>query len=393
MKVIYIHQHFSTLAEGGSTRSYYLAKALTDAGNEVELITRHNQRTSSTQWIDGIRVHYLPVYYDNTQGFTGRVFAFVKFVALAYWTARTIPRASLCYAVSTPLTTGIIALLLKYLHRIPYYFEVGDLWPLAPVQMGVIRNLLLKRALFSLEKTIYRNARKIIALSPGISQAIEKIVPAEKVHLIPNVADTDFFQPEKKQKALERQYGVENKLVITYFGTIGKANQLDYLLEAAFQCQLQSQQVAFLVVGKGAELSRLQQLAASYSLQNLQFLPHCDKYALRSILNITDAVYISFARIPVLETGSPNKFFDALAAGKISLVNFGGWIKELVESQACGMYIDPEQPGSFYAGIEPFLRDPELKNHYQQNARRLAEDHFSRTLLTEEFVMLFKTCC
>jgi glycosyltransferase involved in cell wall biosynthesis len=314
-------------------------------------------------------------------------------VVLAYWTACSIRRVSLCYAVSTPLTTGIIALLLKYFHRIPYYFEVGDLWPLAPVQMGVIRNPLLKRALFSLEKTIYRNARKIVALSPGIRQEIEKIVPASKIHLIPNMADTDFFQPEKKQKALEQQYGVENKWVITYFGTIGKANQLDYLLEAALQCQRQSRQVAFLVVGKGAELPRLQQLVTSYSLHNLQFLPHCDKYALRSILNVTDAVYISFARIPVLETGSPNKFFDALAAGKICLVNFGGWIRELVESQICGKYTDPEQPGSFYAAIEPFLRDPALKNRYQQNARQLAEEHFSRTLLTEQFVDLFKTCC
>jgi len=179
--------------------------------------------------------------------------------------------------------------------------------------------------------------------------------------------------------------------VITYFGTIGKANQLDYLLEAAVQCQ--SQQVAFLVVGKGAELPRLQQRAAAYSLQNLQFLPHCDKYALRSILNVTDAVYISFARIPVLETGSPNKFFDALAAGKICLVNFGGWIRELVESQVCGKYTDPEQPGSFYAAIEPFLLDPALKNRYQENARQLAEEHFSRTLLTEQFASLFESDC
>jgi glycosyltransferase involved in cell wall biosynthesis len=389
MKIVYIHQHFSTLAEGGSTRSYYLAKALSDAGHRVELITRHNQKAYSAQWIDGIRVHYLSVYYDNTQGFAGRVYAFLKFVVLAYQTARKISGINVCYAVSTPLTTGIIALLLHYFRRIPYYFEVGDLWPLAPVQMGVIRNPFLQKLLFALERNIYRNARKIVALSPGIQEGIEQVVPGKEIHLIPNMADLEFFRMEGKQRALEIRYGVENKFVITYFGTIGKANFLDALLDAARYCQGQSEEIAFLILGKGAELPRLQQLASTYALRNLRFLPHADKFTLRDLLNVTDAVYISFAQVPVLETGSPNKFFDALALGKICLVNFHGWIRQLVEKQPCGVYTDPEKPEAFYANIQPFLADPDLKTTYQQNARKLAEEEFSRIRLSERFVSLF----
>lgn len=389
MNIVYIHQHFSTLTEGGSTRSYYLAKALSDAGHRVEMITRHNQKAYAAQWIDGIRVHYLPVYYDHTQGFAGRVYSFLKFVVLAYRTARKISGVNVCYAVSTPLTTGILALCLHYFHRIPYYFEVGDLWPLAPVQMGVIRNPLLQKCLFALERKIYRNARKIVALSPGIREGIERAAPGKEIHLIPNMADLEFFRMEAKQRALEIRYGVENKFVVTYFGTIGKANFLEALLEAARYCQGQDDTVAFLIVGKGAELPRLQQLASNYALRNLRFLPHADKFALRDVLNVTDAVYISFAQVPVLETGSPNKFFDALALGKICLVNFHGWIRQLVEDRRCGIYVAPEKPATFYANIQPFLADPALKTTYQQNARQLAEEEFSRTRLSEKFVALF----
>ncbi|MBC7922378.1 MAG: glycosyltransferase family 4 protein [Ferruginibacter sp.] len=390
MKVLYIHQHFSTLAEGGSTRSYYLAKALVDAGISVELITRHNHPVYAVKNVEGIRVHYLPVYYDNAQGFNGRVRAFLKFAILAYRTARRVPDVDLCYAVSTPLTTGLIALALRRFGRIPYCFEVGDLWPLAPVQLGVIRNRLLKRLLFALEKQIYREAASIVALSPGIRDGIAQVVPGKQIHLIPNVADCDFFRMEDKDPALASAFGVAGKLVVTYFGTIGRANHLEYLLTAARSCQTVTDSVAFLIVGKGAELPNLQRLAAAYALKNLRFLPHVDKYALRDVLNVTDAVYISFASVPVLATGSPNKFFDALAAGKPCLVNFGGWIRELVEREQCGRYVNPAEPETFYAQIEPFLRDPSRLVAYQRNARTLAETRFSRKQLTREFVRIIQ---
>ncbi len=389
MKILYIHQHFSTLADGGSSRSYYLAKALVNAGIQVELITCHNLSFYEFKDEEGIRVHYLPVYYENALGFVGRGWAFLKFVALAYRLARRIPGASLCYAVSTPLTTGIIALLLKKNKGIRYYFEVGDLWPLAPVQMGVIRNLLLKRLLFALEKKIYQGADKIVALSPGIRDGIEAVAPGKEICLIPNMADCDFFYLEEKSPQLIEKFSVPETFVITYFGTIGKANRLEYLLEAARECQQATHSIIFLIVGKGAELPKLQLLAKQYQLNNVRFIPHADKYALRDILNVTDAVYISFAPIPVLEKGSPNKFFDALAAGKFCIVNFQGWIKTLVEREKCGLYINPRQPEKFYGQMAPLLKDATLFKSYQQNARRLAEAEFSRTKLTAQFTDIF----
>jgi hypothetical protein len=144
MKILYIHQYFRTPEEGGAIRSYYLAKGLVENGIDVELITAHNEPVAVTKIIEGITVHYLPVYYDNEQGFFKRAYAFFKFMHQARKKARKIKGVDLIYATSTPLTIGLSALKIKQDQNIPYFFEVRDLWPEAPVQMGAIKNRLLK---------------------------------------------------------------------------------------------------------------------------------------------------------------------------------------------------------------------------------------------------------
>ncbi len=158
MKVLYIHQYFKTPEEGGAIRSYYLARGLVEHGIEVELITAYNERKAITRNIDGINVHYLPVFYDNSQSFLQRIYAFFKFMHLARKKAREINDIDICYATSTPLTIGLSALKIKRDQDIPYLFEVRDLWPEAPFQMGIIKNKYLKKYLKKLEKEVYEKA-------------------------------------------------------------------------------------------------------------------------------------------------------------------------------------------------------------------------------------------
>ena len=203
MKVLYIHQYFRTPEEGGAIRSYYLAKGLVEHGIEVELITAHNNSRSLTKNIDGIIVHYLPVYYDNEQRFLQRIYAFFKFMRMARKKAREIKDIDICYATSTPLTIGLSALKIKRDQNIPYFFEVRDLWPEAPFQMGVIKNKYLKKYLKNLENRVYRNASQIVALSPGIKEQIENEGSYKTVTVIPNMSDVDFFIREEKSPEKE----------------------------------------------------------------------------------------------------------------------------------------------------------------------------------------------
>ncbi len=390
MKILYIHQYFKTPEEGGPIRSYYLAKGLVDKGHEVEMITSYNGAQKITKNVDGIKVHYLPIYYDNALSFKRRMIAFLKFMYMAIDEVTTIKNIDLCYASSTPLTVGMAAIKIKERFGIPYYFEVRDLWPEAPIQMGAIKNPWLMRYTQDLEQRIYDEANKIVALSPGMRNGILDKAHGKEVILIPNMSDIDFFNREEKDPVLEDKFDAVGKFIISYFGAMGKANHLEYLLDTAASSLAEGLSLKYLIVGEGAERERLHALSKKRKLQNVSFLPFMNKTEIRELLNITDAAYISFDKKPILETNSPNKFFDALASGKMVVTNTKGWLRELSEKHGCGFYTDPENPVDFLEKIEPFISKKELLQQYQHNARKLGESQFAKNDQVEALVRVLE---
>ena len=278
---------------------------------------------------------------------------------------------------------------IKNRYDIPYYFEVGDLWPEAPVQMGIIKNPLLKAFLNKLEKSTYKRATAVVALSEAIKTDIDKKVPGKEIHVVSNMADTDFYKPELKKPELEEKFGVKGKFVVSYIGTMGLANGLEYMVGGADATHKARLPIHFLLCGEGAILERLKQLAAEKVLENISFVPAQNREGVREVMNVTDAVMISYKPLPVLETGSPNKYFDGLAAGKLMIVNVGGWMKREVEEQQCGIAVDPLNPQDFTEKISPFVKNANQTNTYQAAARRLAETVYSRRILSGKFLKLF----
>lgn len=386
VKVLILHQHFKVPEKGGAIRSYYLAKALLGHHIRVAVVTVHNQRFYKSEILEGIEIHYLPVAYDNRFGFSARSRSFIKFVSGILKRPALFKDVDLCYAISTPLTIGIAALWIKKWHKIPFVFEVGDLWPDAPIEMGFIKNLFFKLALYRLEKKIYEQARAVVALSPAIRKAVSMKMPGKTVHLIPNMADTEFYRPEPKKPELEEKFGTNGKFVVSYIGATGFANGLDYFVECARASQRAGLPVQFLLCGDGAMLDSLKNSVKSLGLFNFSFIPFQNRQGVREVLNVTDASFICYRPFPILETGSPNKYFDALAAGKLIIVNFGGWIREEIEKQQCGIYLDPKHPADFVKKIDSFLRDTSVMKNVQQAARILAEQAYARQVLSERFV-------
>jgi len=381
VKILYIHQYFKTPEEGGSIRSYYLAKGLVEAGHEVTMLTAHNG-DYQVKTIDGIDVHYLPIPYDNSLGFLKRLKAFRQFVNLAKREVHKLEKHDLAYVMTTPLTTGLIATYLKRELGLPYYFEVGDLWPEAPIQLGVIRNGILKKWLYKLEKKFYEEADKVIALSPAIRNYIEKTSPNSRVYVIPNMSDCDFFDANYSIG----DFSESNKFQVTYCGAIGMANHLEYLLEAAKASEEERLPIHFNIVGEGAEKQMLRD--KSERAKNISFYPHSSKECVKNLLNTSDAVYISFLDVEVLNTGSPNKFFDSLASGKLSIINFEGWIKEVIDKNKCGFYHNPNSPKDFVRKIKPFIESQALLTKYQRNGRNLAEFYYDKNIQIKKLLRI-----
>lgn len=374
MRILYIHQLFKTPEEGGGIRSYYLAKAAVDAGHEVEMITTHNSK-SGLEIIDGIRVHYLRIPYDNSYGFLKRLWAYGQFTLGARKKAKKLPKPDLAYVMTTPLTTGWIGTWIKRKLKVPYYFEVGDLWPDVPVEMGVIKNAVLKRWLFKKEKEFYDRAEKVIAMSPDQVKNI-KSKTSTPVELIPNMSDVDFFRTNFRNEEVTAQ----NPLKILYCGAHGWANQLEFLVMAAQACQ--HLPISFTLMGAGSEKERIQTLASG--LKNVTFLDHGSKEDVRDQLTKHDAVYLSFQNLPMLHTGCPNKFFDALAAGKMVIINLSGWTADLVKGKKIGFSYSPLNTQEFVDKIQDYLSLSEL-NGAQKNAHSLSTE-FSRAKLSARFL-------
>jgi glycosyltransferase involved in cell wall biosynthesis len=389
VKILILHQHFKTPQAGGAIRSYYLAKALIDHGHRAIVISTHKEKEYKKENIEGIEVHYLPIAYDNRFQFYARGWSFIKYIFGATRLAAKVKDADYCYAISVPLTIGVAAMRIKSRYKIPFVFEVGDLWPDAPIQLGFVNNYFFKQSLYVLEKMIYKSAKSIVALSPSIKSAIEKKVPGTKVSMIPNMADTDFYYPEIKNLEIEKKFGMEGKFVVSYIGALGVANGLDNFLEFARASQKANLPVHFLLCGDGAMLDHLTKTSDQLQLKNLSIIPFRDRGGVRELMNVTDASFICYKPLAILETGSPNKFFDALAAGKLIIINFGGWIKKEIEENKCGFYVDPNRPGDIVNKLSEVLNDKVKFEEMKKSSRSLAERKYSRQRLTRSWITIF----
>ncbi len=353
------------------------------------MITGSNEKKYRQENYEGIEVHYLPIAYDNGFGFTARSFSFLKYINQSVSIAKKLNNVDICYAISVPLTVGIAAIWLKKKIKLPYIFEVGDLWPDAPVQMGFVKNYFLVSLLFQLEKLIYKEAKSIAALSQPIKEAIEKKISGKKIDIIPNMADCDFYKQEGKESALEEKFNAKGKFVVSYIGTAGVANGLDYFLECANVSRKAELPIHFILCGDGATLPYLKASAERLGLKNITFTGFVNRSEVKEVMNITDAVFVSYKNIPILQTGSPNKYFDGLASGKMIIANFGGWIKEEIENSHCGINLDPKQPSDFVKKIESFVNNKIKTNEFQRAARSLAESKYDRKKLSTLFVNIF----
>lgn len=387
MKILYIHQYFHTPDEPGGTRSYWISRELVKRGHKVVMVTSTNkyQPEPSIRTLDGIEVHYIKNSYDNSMSKIAKVSSFVKFLVKSTREAWKEKDVDMVYATSTPLTVGGVALILNVFKKWKYVFEVRDLWPEFPIQIGAIKNKALIKALKWFEKTIYSRSKHVVALSPGMAEGVVAAgTPEEKVTMVPNMSKPDKFYPHQKDLDFAKQIELDtSKFNIIHFGSMGKANGLEYLIETAKLLEDQGiNDVNFIFLGRGATLPVLEQKVKDYGLSNVKFLGYHPMKTLAEIVNLCDASVTSFLNLPILQTNSPNKLFDSLSAGKPIIVNSAGWTKDLVEKESCGFYVDPDNPQNFVDKIKEYKDNKDLLKQWGTNARRLSETTFDKAILS-----------
>lgn len=404
MRILYLHQYFKTRAGVGGTRSYEFARYLVNQGHEVTMVTAAGQGSStsaglvSKRELEGIEVVEIRAGYSDHQagtakGYLARIVSFLQFAFVSSWAVTRLARPDIVFATSTPLTIGIPALIASKYLKAPLVFEVRDLWPEAPIQMGALRNLILIELARWFERTIYRNSTHVVALSPGMQAGVVAAgMPPERVSVIPNASDLELFSPDVDGSEFRERLGLNGQFVCTYFGTMGEANDLTPVVEAARLLEERGEKgVAFVLHGKGKRRGELEAFCRSHKLDNVVFSdPIPDKHAIARLAAASDACMTIYKNVPILYTCSPNKLFDTFAAGRPAIVNSPGWLKELVEDHEAGIYVRPDD-AAHLADTVVFLRDhPEVVKAYGRNARRLAEETFDRNRLAAQLLSIFE---
>ena len=390
MRILYLHQFFMTREGVGGTRSYEFARAFAARGHDVTMVTAHDAtsgRPSGARIVDGIRVVELEAGYADyprgtTLAYPRRMAAFLQFAVASARAVVRLPRPDVVYATSPPLTVAVPALLAHLLRRSPLVFEVRDLWPEAPRQMGALHNPLALAAARRLERLAYREAQHVIALSPGMADGVVGAgKPPERVAMIPNASDLELFSPEVDGSEWRRRLDAGERFVCTYFGTMGEANDLRPVLEAARLLRRRGDdRVLFVLHGRGKRRAELERAAARDGLDNVRFSDAVgDKAEVARLAAASDACMTLYANVPVLYTCSPNKLFDTFAAGRPAIVNTPGWLRQLVEENDAGVYVRPDDPLELADAVARLSADPEAVERMGRNARRLAEERFSRS--------------
>lgn len=376
MKVVYLHQYFKTNASAGGTRSYEFSMHLLEQGIDVNIITGMKADPEEEDLKN--KVFSTGTRYHNTMSKWRRIFAFLEYNLKAVSMGKKIRDGDLIFATSTPLTIGLPGVWLSKKLKKPLVFEVRDVWPDVPVELGYIKNPLLIKVLKKFELWIYNNAEHVIVLSEGMKKnLLKKGVVGKKLTVIENMANLSLYENYRDEKP-------KDTFTCIHPGTMGHVNGLDFVLDAAKILMEKDSEIRIDLIGEGKEKNRLRQRVEAEGITNVSIRDAMPKKeVVRQIQKAHVGIMCVDNRYPILEDNSANKFFDFLAAGLPIMINYKGWQKEALEEHRCGgAYLTP---GEMAEGILELKGNPELQKNLGENSRKLAEEAYSDLLAKEKF--------
>ncbi len=397
MKILCFRQHFSTPKGTVGIRPYEMAKLAIENGHEITIVcgsfdgaeTGLNTKFLNgkrTGIVDGIRIIEFDLAYSNSDGYFKRSLTFIKYAFRSIGLTFS-EQYDVVFASTTPLTAGIPGIFARWFRNKPFVFEVRDLWPELPKQMGVIKNPIILNLMSLLEWLSYHSAQRCIALSPGIVEGIEnRGIKKDKIMLVPNGCDLEIFS---ENTTTWRPDGVLNSdLMAVYCGTHGLANGLDAALDAAIELQVIGRDdIKIVLIGKGKLKAKLQERAEREGIKNVVFHAPVDKSQLAGLLASADIGLQLLSNVPAFYFGtSPNKFFDYIAAGLPVLNNYPGWVAEMIENNQCGFTVEPDSSRAFAGALVQAADDRQLLSVMGHKSLKLAQNDFDRKLLADRWV-------
>jgi glycosyltransferase involved in cell wall biosynthesis len=407
MKILLLHQYYLEDDDHGGSRWNEITKQWAEEGHQVQVIAGMMHYTSSEKrseykgkWfkkkkqgsVNVIRCHVSESYNAN---FVGRLWAYFSFVFSSSWAGlfKVKDKYDVIIVTSPPLFIGVSGYLISLFKRIPFVFEIRDLWPESAIDTGVVTNKLIIKLAYTLEKFIYKKASLINVLTPAFKDTLinKKGISQDKIIFIPNAADfslsNDLVQNFDVNK-FKVENDLENKFIITYVGAHGIANYLDQILETAQL--LKDTNVLFLLIGDGMEKSRLVKKASNENIQNVRFINPVPKAEVFKYILASDMGTSVLKNVETFKTVYSNKTFDYMACKKPILMAIDGVSRALVEQADAGVFVQPENPEDFAQKVKFYVSNSSEIKRQGESGYQFAKENFDRMVLAKKYLHLIQ---
>ncbi|MCP4168947.1 MAG: glycosyltransferase family 4 protein [Chloroflexi bacterium] len=401
MRILVLSQWYRPEPEA---KIHLLARDLVSRGHQVTTITGFpnyptgelypGYRVRWRQWeeMDGVRVLRLPLYPDHSRSGIKRMLNYFTFAASASVLGSILSGpADVMWVYHPPLTTGIPAWWIGLARRIPFVYEVQDMWPETLSATGMMPSSRIATMLGWLAKFIYHQAAAVTVISPGFKRnLIEKGVPAERIHVIPNWADEDIYRPLPPDSELGAVYGLNGRFNVMFAGNMGAAQGLDSVWAAAERLR-DLPKMQFILIGGGVDVQRLRTAAESRRLENVRFIEHQPIEMMPRFFALADVLLVHLKRDPLFEITIPSKTIAYLACGRPILCAVAGDAADVTRGAGSGVVCPPENPESLVQAIrELYTMSPEHRSQLGQAGRQAYLSSYTRAVLVDCYETLLK---
>ena len=408
MKILYVCQYFPPEMGAPAARAVELARHWARSGHDVTVLTgfpNHPTCVVPPEWrprlrnlvyretVDGIhvvRTWLLPL--PNRKSYE-RILNYSSFCVSAALRGLELRRPDVVIATSPQLLVGLAGWWIALWQRVPFVFEVRDLWPesLAAVGMGK-ENSMLHRVLGGIAGFLYHHADRIVPVTPAFKQHIVQHwgVSAQKIDVVENGVETDLFSSDPAADQLRRSLDLENKFVVAYIGTLGMAHGLDTLIDAATRLQATAPRIAFLLVGEGADKERILALARERKLQNLRVVDQQPRERVPAFISAADACAVLLKKSDLFKTVIPTKMLEFMACARPVLLGVDGQARQLLEEARSGVFVEPENANALVEAIMSLAKDSCLCKKYGENARAYVLEECSREKTAMQYLRVLE---
>ena len=372
-----------------------LAQTLQTFGHRVTVLTGfpnypagqlypgYRLRLYQRETIAGIEIVRVPLFPEHSRSGFFRALNYLSFALssalLGFW---LVARPDVMFVYHPPLTVGFPAFVLSRLWRIPFVYQIQDMWPETLRATGMLHNETILSGIARFAQWVYARATAICVISPGFrSNLVEKGVAADKLHVISNWVDTTVYYPAQPDLERAQTVGMAERFNVMFAGNIGEAQGLETVLAAAALLH-DLPLVQFVIVGDGVALQDLQRQVQDRQLQNVKFLGRYPATEMPMLYALADVLLIHLRDDPLFRITIPHKTFAYMASGKPILAAVAGDVADVITDTASGLACSPEDPAALAQTVRRFYTmASEERQKMGENGLHAVKSAFNRKTL------------